>query len=194
MDFHQLVSFVRQCGCQVRLYDRVQLKVNECEGTFQVSKKGNPVISMATKGLSQRDLFFVLLHEFAHYLQWRTGYFDYLHGASQGWDTVDKYIRYKRKKVGQADLSVARNVVLAIEYDAEMRTIDLARFFNIELDEETYIRDSNNYILQIKWATENKKWDYPAEPEKIEARVKRPIFLFHRLTKEEKKIMEGPVN
>lgn len=192
MNFYQLVDFIRSAGCKVILHNREELRVNKCEGTFTVTEKGNPVISIAMKAFAdERQRALTLLHEFAHFMQWQTGYWDLVHKENDGWNTVDKYLRYSRRTIPSEEIKKARRAVLLLEYDAEMRTINLARFFGIEMDEEEYLQWANNYMLQIKWALENREWKYPKLEHKISRRVSTVKNLLAPLTREEKKIIEG---
>lgn len=191
MDFYQLVGYIRQLGCRVNLYERTELRVNKCEGTFQISKKGNPVISIAMKGFeTDNDRLLTLLHEFAHYIQWVTGYWGILHRETDGWDIVDKFLRYKRRKLSQEEIIKARRSVLLLEYDAELRTISLAKFFSIPIDELGYLQSANAYILQIKWALETKKWGSEIERyDDIDAGVFTVENLLAPLTHKEKNLI-----
>jgi hypothetical protein len=190
VNFYELVSHIRGLGCRVYLYDRKELKVNKCEGTFQVSKKGNPVIAIAMGAFDDDyDRLLTLMHEFCHFLQWKDGFWNDVHKESEGWDVVDKYIRYTRKKIQKEDVKKAREAVLLLEYDAEIRTLDLARCLSIDIDSENYIRDANNYILQIKWAIETKSWKFPAHHEDISSTIMTRKSLLAPLTNRDKKIM-----
>lgn len=179
-------------GCAVRLYNKFELKGAKCEATFCISKKGNPVISLAVLGFSdEQSMVYTLLHEYAHYLQWVEGYWDKVHGENEGWDTVDKFLRYKRKRIKEAEIKTARRTVLLLEYDAEMRTINLARFFGIRMDEADYLQSANSYMLSIKWALESKQWKHPELDTKVSRKVSGVNTLLAPLTDKEKKIMEG---
>lgn len=192
MDFYQLVCFIRSIGCKVILHDRKELRINKCEGTFSITENGNPVISLAMRGFkNEKHKILTLLHEFAHFVQWKTGYWDLVHRENDGWDTVDKYIRYVRKRISEDEIKKARRTVLLLEYDAEMRTINLARYFSIPIDESEYLQWANNYMLQIKWALENKEWKYPELDYKISRKVISVKNLLAPLTREEKKIIGG---
>ena len=192
MDFDKLVKFIKWTGCFVRLYTKSELKGAKCEATFCVSVKGNPTISIALLGFSDDEtLIHTLLHEYAHYLQWVDGYWDKVHGKNDGWDIVDKHLRYKRKKLTGEQIKTARRTVLLLEYDAEMRAINLARFFSIHMNEADYLQSANSYMLSIKYAFENKQWKHPELDTKISRKVAGVNNLLAPLTSKEKKIMEG---
>lgn len=192
MVFYELVEFIRREGCAVRLYNRTELKGAKCEATFCISKNENPVIAIALLGFQDEEsMVYTLLHEYAHYLQWVDGYWDKVHKENEGWDTVDKYLRYKRKRITEEQIKTARRTVLLLEYDAEMRTINLARFFCIRMNEADYLQSANTYMLSIKWALENKQWKYPELDKQVSRKVSGVNTLLAPLTSKEKKIMEG---
>lgn len=192
MDFYQLVRYIRQLGCKVILHDRKELRVNKCEGTFTISKRGNPVISLAMRAFdNDSERILTLLHEFAHFVQWKIGYWDRIHDETDGWGVVDQYLKNTRTLIPKEEIKKARRTVLLLEYDAELRTISLARYFGIPINEEEYLQWANNYMLQIKWALETREWRYPKLDHKISKKVSSVKNLLAPLTKEEKKIIEG---
>lgn len=174
----------------VRLYNRHELKIAQCSGTFDVSKKGNPVISLAISGHTKLELRKLLLHEYAHFLQWRDGTLNTLEGPNlkEGWDHIDEWLMGKKRSKEQ--IFHGRNITLYIEYDAEMRTLDLSEQLNVDIgSHKEYIRDANSYALLIKWCVLHKKWGARPHDERISDKIMSMDELFLPLTKYEKKIL-----
>lgn len=175
----------------VRLYKKRELKVAQCTGTFDVSKKGNPVISLAIDGHTKLELRQLLLHEYAHFLQWKDNTLEIIEGneLKEGWDHLDEWLKGRHRSLEQ--IMYARNSALYIEYDAEMRTLDLSQKLNVDIgSHKDYIRDANSYALLIKWCVLNRKWDDRPHDDEISNTIMTFNELFLPLTKKEKKILK----
>lgn len=191
MDFNQLVDYVKKDGCVVRLYNRSELKCAQCTGTFDISKRGNPVISIAIRGHTKSELRSLLLHEYAHFLQWRDGLLEVIEGPGfkEGWDHLDEWL--KGKKRSKAQLIYGRNSALYIEYDAEIRTLELSSKLNVDIgSHKEYIKDANSYMLLIKWCALNRKWDDRPAHDDINENIMTLEELLLPLTDREKEILE----
>lgn len=191
MEFYELIKYVKKDGCMVRLYDKKELKLAQCMGTFDISKKGNPIISLAINGHTKMELRQLLLHEYAHFLQWEDGTLKEIEGPKykEGWDHLDEWLRGKYRSKDK--IIYSRNASLFIEYDAEMRTLDLAQKLNVDIgSHKDYIRESNSYILLIKWSALYRKWSYRPDSEKISNSIMDIKELFLPLTDEELEILE----
>lgn len=157
MDFQRLVKFIRQDGCPVRLYQKTLLKMNQSVGTFDITKKGNPIICIAVQGHTQLELRRLLLHEYAHFLQLRDSFVLICEDIIKGWDILDKWL--KGKEYSEEELQAARNCILVIEYDAEIRTIQIARVLDTDIgDVEEYIKNAYSYITSIKNTFKTRIW------------------------------------
>lgn len=157
MDFDELVCFIKMDGCPVRLYNKSILKIAQSIGTFDVSKNGNPIISMAIKGHTKLELKRILLHEYAHYLQWVDGFMDEAESNIKGWDILDKWL--SGKNYTKQELFAARNCVILLEYDAEIRTIQLARNLDINLgSEKDFLNSAHSYVTFLKYVFLTREW------------------------------------
>lgn len=188
MNFEQLVAHIKKDGCSVRLYSKELLQGAECMGTFDVSKKGNPIICLATLNHGRLELIRTLLHEYGHYCQWKDGFLSHAEGNVKGWDILDKWLR--GKKYSKPELLRARNCVLLIEYDAEIRTIQLARALNIDIgDVEAYCNDAHSYIAHLKKVFVTRKWEQYGRLEMIEKKL-TPREVLAPLTPKEKFLLD----
>jgi len=189
MNFSELATFIKADGCLLRLYKRKSLlKVAQCLGTFDISKKKNPIISLATKGHGQLTLIRTLLHEYAHYRQHKEGYFDTVEGVVKGWEVLDKWLNGRR--YDEKTLAMARNCVVLIEYDAEIRTIQLARTLGVDIgDVGDYLDDAHSYASHLKNVFRTRVWS-PYRRLDIQRRKLSPTEILATLTEEELKLLE----
>ena len=189
MNFDALVKYIRKDGCPVRVYNKGILKVAQCLGTFDVSKKGTPTISIATRGHTKLENTRVLLHEYAHYRQWKDGLMGIAERVIKGWDVLDKWL--SGKEYDSKQLSMARNCVILIEYDAEIRTIQLSRILKVDIgDIEDYLDHAHSYITHLKTVFKTKKWS-PYRQLSICKKRLRPKEILAALSKEEVKRLEA---
>jgi len=184
MDFNQLVQFIKMDGCSVRIYNNKRImSVAQCTGTFDISKAGNPIISVATKGQRRIDLIRILLHEYAHYRQWKDGFMGKAELISKGWDTLDKWLKGKQYTNNQ--LYMARNCVVLIEYDAEIRTVQLSRNLGIDLgDNEDFLDNAHSYISHLKNVFRTRNWSRYKQLDLCNIKL-TPEQILAPLTKEE---------
>lgn len=190
MDFQDLVQHIRVQGCRVRIYkDRKQIHGNM--GTFFVADKG-PLISLALKGSPKKKRVEYLLHEFGHYLQWRDGYMKVLDSICDAYDVWDEWVNEKIELTSM-ERRAARNTMLAMEWDAEMRALELGKQLDVKhFDPEHHLMGANAYMTALKWAWANRK-DFTTAPKrkKFRPRVLTEKQLFAPLTREEKEILRG---
>ena len=195
MNFWQLVRYIKLDGCNLRLYNKEKLILAECPGTFDISKNGNPIISLTTKGHTKRELMQLLLHEYSHYIQWKTGFLHKLEGENLklGWDVLEKWLT-KAKKYTDAELTWARNAVVLIEYDADLRVIDLSHKFSIDIGSHNeYMANAYSYVTLLKWATKNRKWDSHPGGSFFNGRIRTPSEILAPITPAEEKILNESV-
>ncbi len=191
MQFWQLVSRIKNEGCHVRLYDREEMKVAQCAGTFDISKKGNPLICLAIKGHTRQELLQLLLHEYAHFLQWKEGILHRFEGKDLklGWDTLDLWLGHK-KKFSKAQLSWARDAIILIEYDADIRVIEMACELGVDIgSHRTHMANAYSYVTLIKWAAKNRKWGSHPGEDYFDGRIRTPKEILSHITPEEEQIL-----
>jgi hypothetical protein len=192
MQFWQLVSHIKKDGCVIRLYDKEELIVAQCTGTFDITKKGNPLICLATKGHTQKELLQILLHEYAHFLQWKTGLLHKLEGPDLkgGWDILDLWLRHK-KKYTKEQLKKARDAVVLVEYEADIRATELSVKLGVDIGSHSdYIANSHSYITLIKWAAKYREWGGHPGESYFDGRIKTPEEILLEITPEEEQILE----
>jgi hypothetical protein len=149
MSFKELVNFIRSQDCKVTLYNTKILKQTESMGCF--NSYPAPEICMATIGYTQLELVKTILHEYAHFLQWEDGFLELIgDDETTGWGVFNSWIG--GKEFSKKDLNKAEKAISIIEYDAEIRTIELSEDLGIDIgDYDDYIRDAYGYLCTIKW-------------------------------------------
>lgn len=188
MTFDELVAYIKQQGCRVILYrNKREFKISRCTASFECSN--GPVITMAMKGRSQVKLRSILLHEFAHFVQWKLGTLEYLDGICDGWTILDEWL--DGKEISQEILDVARKVCLAVEYDAELITIELADKLDIDIGGvDKYLKAIESYILLIKYAFYARKFPYGAAYKYFKGKLLTMDELFAPICDAEIEIMK----
>lgn len=191
MNFWQLVSRIKKEGCTIRLYNKDELKVAQCAGTFDITKNNNPIICLAIKGHTQQELLQLLLHEYAHFLQWKEGILHRLEGEDlkRGWEVLDLWLRHKKNYTSK-QLLWARNVALLMEYDADIRVIEMSKELGVDIgSHKAHMANAYGYIVLIKWAAKNRKWgSYPGE-DYFDGRIRSPEEILSKITPREEQIL-----
>jgi len=164
------------------------MKEGNCMGYFDDSTS-RPIIHVAIFQKSKRKIRQVLLHEFAHFIQWKYGIMKRFEKFCDGWSIFDELITGKQKT--QRELLFARNTILAIEYNAELITIELARQLDIKIGSySTYYKAANSYVTLIKYSFYKKKFPWPAPYKNFSNVQLATKKLFAPITRQEIKIME----
>ena len=116
----------------------------------------NPKICIAISGHSHNELIKTTLHEYAHFLQYKDGLLDKF--GDEPWNVWDKWLQ--GEDFTQKQLKKSRNTICKIEYDADLRVIELAKQLNINIGKkEDYIKEAYSYVCTIKWSFLNREWD-----------------------------------
>lgn len=190
MDFKDLVKYIKDDGCRVRIYDDREL-IHGAQGTFHTTKHG-PIISLATQRTPKKKRVEYLLHEYGHYLQWKEGFDTTIDGICDAYDIWDNWVDEKIE-LTELEWKVARNSMLAIEGDAEYRALKWGNELGVKhFHAEHHLKGAYSYILAIKWG-----WLYRSQfvqcpkRKKLEARVLTKKQLFAPLTRKEKRILKN---
>lgn len=188
MDFDGLVKFIKSQGCKVVVYRK---KKRICGNLGEFIDDPYPIIKIATKGHSKRENVAVLLHEYGHFLQWRVGFGKMLDGICWSHNVHEEWVKGEIELTDR-EIEMVRNVMLAIEYDADMRGYRVGMEMKPDnFDPEHFLREAHSYASSIKWAFDNRA-DWKKRPpwRFWDARVLTPEQLFAPLTKKEKVILK----
>lgn len=151
MNYDKLVQYIREEGCRVYVYRKKAEIYGGSRGTFDYNEKG-PIICVATRGVEFPKRVETLLHEFGHFLQWRDGFMQSLDGICDAYDLEEKWINHKIE-LGDKELLIVRNTILAMEYDAEKRGFRQGCLLRPDdFDEAFYLRGAAAYMDSIKWS------------------------------------------
>lgn len=153
--FSEIVAHVEAQGCAVEVKKDVE-KVHGSNGYFCSDPK--PHIKVALKGKPLPKVIELIVHEYCHYWQWKTGFLD--HEDDNG------NIIYGRildgENVTPSERHRASALVRISEYDCEIRTGSLfgppPKGWNLEsiFSQEDHIRSSNTYNRHIVWSIGDK--------------------------------------
>lgn len=187
MDFNDLVKYIKDKGCKVVVYKKKE-RVGGAIGEFN---EDTARINIATKGLSNKMITSTLLHEYAHFLQWKEGFSQYIDGICWSYEIHYDWIRGKRELTDD-EKQMARNAMLAIEYDAEMRSYDLGLELKPkDFDPDFHLQEAACYMAHLKWSWGRRlEWDKRLSHTFWPAKKLTHDELFAPLTGREKQILK----
>jgi len=150
--FNQIVAWAQEQGCQINCYWDKKT-VNDSNGYFSAEPK--PSISMGLKGRPLKKSLVLLLHEFCHYWQWKTGFLG--RKDDQGNLIYGKIL--DGIEVTPEEREIARKFVSYSEYDCEKRTVFLIKRWNLQdiVSIKDHIRSANTYNRHIAWSIGDKR-------------------------------------
>jgi len=189
MTFDELIAHVKSEGCRIRIYKNRDY-VEGSAGTFTVTEAG-PIIVMATRRDTIKKKTATLLHEYGHYLQWLDGFLPAIEAVCQTYDIHWEWI-HGRCELTDNEWKAARNSMLWIEWDAEVRGYIAGTELGVKFDKKSYLKGALGYMMSIKWSWENRNdWRMSIQPTHIT--LKNPRFLnqkklFAPLTSSEKRL------
>lgn len=154
MNFDQLVTHIKSQGCRIRLWRNKEYVYNTA-GIFYITEHG-PLINLAMKGDTIKKNTTTLLHEYGHFLQWKDGFLPHIDEVCNTDELYWEWLDAKRE-LTTLEWQIARNTMLWIEWDAEMRGHAQAIALDIcDFDSDYYIRGAMGYIMSIKWSWDNR--------------------------------------
>jgi hypothetical protein len=154
MKTQELVKYIRDNGCRVRLYNDRGNFADSSDGYFM--REPAPLIAVATKNKSQNLIRLLLCHEYCHFLQWREGFYEEL---EKQYGTADAYYDWIEGRANNKKKALrSMKGVLLLEYDCELRALEFAKTHHINIGARPgNIRRINAYLANIKKDFEDKK-------------------------------------
>lgn len=108
---------------------------------FDATKKNKPKFIINYYDPTFETQFPIFVHEFCHFKQWK----EQTPIWSQGFDSWKIFDRFLNKKVEDFPEIHLRHIQM-LEIDCDTRVIDFIQKFNLNIDTEKYIKDSNAYV------------------------------------------------
>lgn len=158
MSFDQLVKYIKNQGCAITVY-RKKRTVGGVSGYFLDDPK--PHIKIAIKGRRLVHSLSLLLHEYGHFLQFKDPTWTYIDKICLPTEILDEWLDGKIE-LTEREIRIARNTMLAAEYDAEMKALDVALALGVEgFCPDFHLREAYSYVGCIKWAWANRMdWEH----------------------------------
>lgn len=97
----------------------------------------------------------ILVHEYSHYLQWKTNR-RFFNNRMNYCDTFFKWIEGSKHTDKVVDKALEK--VIELEWDCEKRAIELIKKHRIEIDLKRYKKAASSSILFYHIAREKRKW------------------------------------
>lgn len=93
------------------------------------------------------------LHEYCHFLQWKNKSTYFI----QGIKSTEKYYKWLNGEHEQVDIEDLRNIQ-RMELDCDRRAIKSIKKYNLDIDLQQYILESNSYIISHNYVHEKRKY------------------------------------
>jgi len=113
-------------------------------------------IRVAKKNL--KDFLTTVAHEYAHFLQWLEMPKQIIEADDRASILVFDWLSGKSFNKKEVEKAFCR--VMIMERDAERRTMELIKKFNLNVDIDKYIRQANCYIYMHWIMQERRSWKY----------------------------------
>jgi len=149
--FYEIVDYSKEQGCPVHTYPS-KSKVNGSNGYFtSMGTNNSPEIKVALKGKSWPKSIQLIIHEFCHYWQWKTGFLK--HKDDEG-NALYGELLDDGRTLTPRERKKASTLVRISEYDCEIRTASLFEKWNLEsvFPPSEHIKSSNTYNRHIVWS------------------------------------------
>lgn len=149
--FWQLVEWVSAQGCKVYCHKDKKTVVGS-NGYFTPDPK--PHIQIGLKGRPWNNAITLLVHEFCHYWQWKTGFLG--RRDDEGNIIYSKILQ--GETVTPEERDKASKLVRISEYDCEKRTAWLLKQWDLEdiCPVKDHIKSSNTYNRHAAWSIGSK--------------------------------------
>lgn len=160
-----IVSHCREEGVIVQFYSTRNYVGTKRSGTVGSFDGVNKVLRVTCR---VRNWLWIFIHEYCHFLQLLDGTPWYGTQAENHWHRFDRWVddtdpgkdRLDRDKVEEST-----RVIQACEMDAERRTIDLIKKWDLsKIDLDVYRRKANVYILSYEAARMCRTWHTKKHP------------------------------
>lgn len=109
------------------------------------------------------DWLDILIHEYAHFRQWVEQPAGVYNADAAACIVVEGYL-HRGKTPTPAVLRRAFGRVMAMERDAEMRAVRIAKTYSLPIDEEQYARHANLYIYSYHLMRDTGRWRSDSDP------------------------------
>lgn len=115
----------------------------------------NSMLTILNFGYDWNTLFNIFIHEYAHFLQWKdkSDIFEY---GLLSLDLLDRYCDNDPLVTTFHEYDLWR--IQNLEIDCEKRVLELNKRCRLNIDLDTYIRQSNAYIYSYRYVMESKNW------------------------------------
>jgi hypothetical protein len=123
---------------------------SKCSGLFYMNANDNPIIKVATGGLKDHEWFGVLIHEYAHFLQWRDD--------TKVWNKYCDYdITYSQILLKPEKYKKELLALMELELDCEKRTFKIIKNNNL-FDYKEYAQNANSILYKYAFLYNYNNW------------------------------------
>jgi len=164
MQTEDFLNYVRmECkkhGVKLRLSNHKRVRSDGyCSGYFSADP---PELAVARKS---KEFWPVLVHEFCHMQQWLEDADVWINGTtSNGTDAWALMVNYiGGHDYDQDEIDQAFSIIIRCERDCDQRAVKMIKKYNLPIDTDRYIRQSNAYHYFYHIVKETRKW-YGKEP------------------------------
>lgn len=95
----------------------------------------------------------VFLHEYCHFLQWKNKSIYFIEGIK----STEQYYKWLNHQQEEVDIKDLRNIQ-KMELDCDRRAIKIINKYELDIDLQQYIQESNSYIISHNYVHEKRKY------------------------------------
>lgn len=145
--FNEIVDWMRSKGCKIYCH-YAKKTVSGSNGYFTPDPE--PHIRVGLKGRPIKRALILIIHEFCHYWQWKTGFL----GRKDDEGNIIYSKILKGEEVTDKEREIARRLVAISEYDCEKRTAYLIKKWKLDeiIPIKELISSSNTYNRHTAWS------------------------------------------
>ena len=195
------ISFLKHVKRECRRY-RIKLILSPLEAfVFDGQSYGgyfdNYTMEMAVTHKNNENVFISLLvHEFSHMEQWierDSTFTSHLRGGYESSTIMSQWLDGREYQYNT--IKKAIDLLRDCELNCERRAVKNIEKYNLDLDEETYCKEANAYILFYNYIMRKRRWEYKESPNCItEILDKMPTDLYSldytELTSEQRNLFD----
>jgi hypothetical protein len=130
---------------------------SKCSGLFYMDTNDNPIIKVAKGGLKEEEWFGVLIHEYAHFIQWRDD--------TKIWNKYCDYdITYNQILINPYKYKKELLALMNLELDCEKRAYKIIKNNHL-FDYKKYAQNANSILYKYaflynynNWPDDNRKY------------------------------------
>lgn len=159
----RIIEDCRESGVNLQLHKQPHLWFDtvKISGYFSDEESEDTPALVVAGGRPDWDL--ILFHEYSHMCQWKDGLFDHHSFGYEAYNVFDQWLTGDAEYDSEVVEAAVRGLQF-IELDAEQRTVELIKKYNVKTSIREYIKRANTYVLSYEVMRRTRRWTNKARP------------------------------